>query len=226
MEIYFTSWRVSSWVVFSTSYGENKLFDQFYHISAFDFISQEFPAYLHGLWKVDLVCKFSAPFWFWSFDLSTVCYQLWKIVHHHSEVYFLKNTVRLFGMIIIQTYRMFQISERCFYTPTHTVDLFDLRCRKFFLRQICHNHFSCICSYQWFLKQIHWKQLQSLRAWFLHKPILSRLWTIRARLVSVCGRSSVTHLTRCASGIIWMLFNILKWERERAVGNGIWTVRV
>ena len=96
MEIYFTSWRVSSWVVFSTSYGENKLFDQFYHISAFDFISQEFPAYLHGLWKVDLVWKFSASFWFWTFDLCTVCCQLWKIVHHHSGVYFLLNTVRLF----------------------------------------------------------------------------------------------------------------------------------
>ena len=37
------------WVVFSAPYGENKLFNQFYHISAFNFISQEFPAYLHGL---------------------------------------------------------------------------------------------------------------------------------------------------------------------------------
>ena len=60
----------------------------------------------------------------------------------------MQDIVRLFGMIIIQTYRMFQVSERCFYTPTHTVNLFDLRCRKFFLRQICHNNFSRIFHFE------------------------------------------------------------------------------
>ena len=44
----------------------------------------------------------------------------------------------------------FRLAEslRCFYTPTHTVNLFDLRCRKFFLRQICHNNFSRIFHFE------------------------------------------------------------------------------
>ena len=73
------------------------------------------------------------------------CEKLYITIREYISCWILSD---FFGMIIIQTYRIFQISERCFYTPTHTVNLFDLRCRKFFLRQICHNNFSRIFHFE------------------------------------------------------------------------------
>ena len=101
------------------------------------------PANMGCYWKIYCICIFTVALRIY----CGVYHKFSSIIGNQFCPDFLFDKIRFIAVVKAQSDRIFELSKRCFYSPSEIINFFDFFRRKWFIWKICYDTFIWIFRY-------------------------------------------------------------------------------